>query len=75
MLKQSTWTGSHDSINTLGTRGGSATSKFSTHSGDSGFGDHKFITEDSKAEDVKAVEDSFRDPNNLGEQLKYMIEK
>lgn len=51
------------------TRGGSASSKASKHSCDSGFDDdgyNKVITESSKPEKIKQIEELFKTPRDLG---------
>ena len=75
LVKRDTWTGSQDSLGGQSLRGdgdgrgGSATSKNSHHSTDSGFDDtdkeNKFISEDSDLGLVKEVEDQFQTPRDL----------
>ena len=73
--------GSQDSLESTGsrdegTRGWSASSKFSTHSGDSGFGGgcgggdmDNIITEDSHPDTIKEIEEDFNTPRGLGRYL------
>ena len=63
--------GSRDSLGANSQRGGSATSKFSKHSMDSGFGDKdesKFISENSDPNVVKQIEDEFNTPRNANSE-------
>ena len=77
MLKQNTWAGSQDSLYGLSeggteSRGGSATSKASHHSTDSGFADNEYnkvITENSDPNVVRTVEEGFETPRELGKLL------
>ncbi len=70
LLKQNTWTGSVESLVSNIGREGSATSKFSHHSTDSGFGGDNaykhFITENSDPAQIKDIEDEFNTPRELG---------
>ena len=72
--KRSAWGGSTDSLGddrslASDVRGGSATSKASKHSGDSGFDDegNKFITEGSHPNQIQEVEEGFNTPRDLGQ--------
>ncbi len=62
--------GSRDSLGVAESRGGSATSKFSKHSMDSGFNDNdegnRFISEDSDPNLVRGIVDDFHTPRGLG---------
>lgn len=77
LVKKNSWVmGSQDSLGVsegnADSRGGSATSKGSHHSADSGFDDHdyqKVITEYSDPDAVKSIEEGFETPRGLGECL------
>ncbi len=77
LIKRDTWTGSNESLGdtrSQNDRGGSATSKFSQHSCDSGFEDREYqavVTEFSNANAVKEVEDGFNTPRDLGQHFLF----
>ena len=72
LRREGSWQGSKDSLGSqtsLGGRGGSASSKKTIGSGDSGIDDdhyHNYITEGSDVDMVRKVEEDFREPN-MGE--------
>ena len=78
LVKKNSWVmGSQDSLGgsdgNTDSRGGSATSKGSHHSADSGFADNEYqkvITEFSNADAVQEIENGFETPRDLG---KYLI--
>ena len=74
LAKRDTWTGSQDSLGggfKDNGRGGSASSKFSSHSQDSGFDcgeelSSHIITEDSDIDKIRQVEEAWQSPRDLG---------
>ena len=75
--RQNSWLGSSAvEVDTVSDRGGSATSKVSKHSTDSGFDDkayQHFITEDSRSDLVNQVENEFTPVEDLGVYSSYHL--